>query len=69
MIDGAAIERELGEDWRVKLPLDPTPAQETEAFAADVEAIHQAHHRVAARRRAALVAWHREQLAGLEATA
>jgi hypothetical protein len=65
----AAIERELGEDWRAKLPPNPTPQQECEAYAADVAAIHQARERVSARRRADLVAWHRAQLAELEEAA
>jgi len=59
----AAIERERGDGWRAELPPNPTPAQECAAFAADANAIHQAHERIKARRRAELAAWHRAALA------
>jgi hypothetical protein len=65
----AAIERELGEGWRAKLSRNPTPAQEVEAFAADAGALHEAHERFRARRRAELIAWHRDELAQLEEAA
>jgi hypothetical protein len=65
----AALERELGEDWCAPLPPNPTPADEVEAWCQDAETVHQAHARVRARRRNALVQWHREQLAELGATA
>jgi len=65
----AAIERELVHDWRAEWPPNPTPAQEVEAFAADAAAIHAAHEHIKARKRAALIRWHREALARLEGAA
>ena len=64
-----AIARELPDDWRVKLPPNPTPAQEAEAFAADAATLDAAWQRVRARKRAALAEWHREQLNALEEAA
>jgi hypothetical protein len=65
----AAIERELGDGWRVDLPPYPSPLQQAEAFAADAATIHAAHERVRARRRAELIAWHSAALAELEEAA
>jgi hypothetical protein len=67
-----ALRAELRRDdshWPAAPPPNPTPPEVVDAWCRDAEAVHQAAHRVTARRRTELIAHHEQRLAELREAA